>query len=70
MLFKCCGFYCAMLACIGIYFFWVLAFWQSQGARYLIWDMERINDVNSSEAKNYEKSFIIVVFVSAPSLSL
>jgi hypothetical protein len=47
MALKCCGFYCATLACVGVYFFSVLAFWQSLGARYLIWDMEKLNDVDS-----------------------
>ena len=46
-LFRCCGYYCALMACIGIYFFLVLGYWQSQKALYLIWDMEMINDPDS-----------------------
>jgi hypothetical protein len=64
MFYQCCGFYCAFLAAIGVYFFAVLAYWQSQGSRFLAWNMEKINDVDGPEAQNFQKSFFIVIAVS------
>ncbi len=67
MLYKCCGLYCSFLACVGVYFFSVLAFWQSQGARYLVWDMERLNELYGEDSNNFKVSFIICIFVSQSS---
>lgn len=37
---KCCGFYCAMLACVGVYFYLVMAFFQSQNNQFLVQELE------------------------------
>jgi hypothetical protein len=50
-LFKCCGFYCAMLACIGVYFYLVMAYFQSVGNNFLIMELEEFQD---AAASNYE----------------
>lgn len=41
---KCCGLYCAMLACVGVYFYLVMAFFQSQDNLFLVEDLEDFQD--------------------------
>jgi hypothetical protein len=65
-LFKCCGFYCAMLAGIGVYFYLVMAYFQSINNNFLIMELEEFQDAT---AENYDKStwvnaFLITAFVS------
>jgi len=61
---KCCGFFCAMLACVGVYFWFVLAFWQSQKSLYNIYIMEKLNSTSEEAVKNFETAFWIVSAVS------
>ena len=53
------------MGCIGVYFWLVLCYWQSQKSPYMIYEMEYITDPNSEEVNNYTKAFGITAVVSA-----
>ena len=66
MLFKCCGIYCSLLACIGIYFFTVMSIFQGMNNRYMVWMLEKINDkdMDNTANHNFLISFIVVIFLN------
>lgn len=66
---KCCGFFCAMLACVGVYFWFVMAFWQSQKSLYNIYIMEKLNSTTEPAVDRFETAFWIVSAVSVIALS-
>jgi hypothetical protein len=53
-----------MLACVGVYFWMVLAFWQSQKSLYNIYIMEKLNSTDEEAVKNFEIAFWITAVVS------
>ena len=65
---KCCGMYCAMLACIGVYFYLVMAYFQSVNNHFLLEDLERYQDQYdpSYDQSTWVNSFLITALVSDP----
>ena len=63
-----CGYFCSLLACIGVYF-WIVLFWmQSNNAPYLVYEMQHIEGMSTDEEKSkiatMKWSFLIVSIVS------
>lgn len=65
---KCCGFYCAMLACVGIYFYIVMAVFQSMNNTFVVEELEDFQDPPNAELvggkKNFTTAFLVTAFVS------
>jgi hypothetical protein len=66
---KCCGFYCAMLACVGIYFYLVMALFQSMNNTFVVEELEDFQDPVTAEAlggkKNFTTAFLVTALVSS-----
>lgn len=67
--YLCCGYFCALMGCIGVYFFLVLSYWQANRKRssYLIFEMEWLADPegeNAQEVQNFYVAFLITALVS------
>ena len=45
---KCCGYYCAGLACVGIYFFTMMAIFQTMQNPFMVEDLEGMYDPQSA----------------------
>ena len=67
-LYLCCGWFCSMLGCIGIYFWLVMFIMQAGGSPYLIYSMEKIEGMSTPEEKEridtFKWSFLITAIVS------
>lgn len=65
-LYLCCGYFCSMLACIGVYFWLVLFYMQSQNAPYLIYEMQHIHSMSegTQEINTFKWSFLITAVVN------
>ena len=64
-MYLCCGYFCSLMGCIGIYFWLVMFIMQSGGSPYLIYELEGIEDMNNTtEINNFKWSFLIVAIVS------
>lgn len=48
-LYLCCGYYCSMLACIGVYFWLMLFFMESTHSPYLIYEMQMLDSMDQTE---------------------
>lgn len=65
--YLCCGYFCALMGCVGVYFFLVLSYWQAKRSTYLIYEMEWLTDptgANSQEVNNFTTAFLITALVS------
>ena len=63
--YLCCGWFCAMLGCIGIYFWLVMFFFQATHAPYLIYEMQGLRSMDDTTAiDTYKWSFLITSVVS------
>ena len=64
--YLCCGCFCSMLACIGVYFWLVLFYMESQNAPYLVHEMQHLESItaNKSEIDTFKWSFLITAIVS------
>jgi hypothetical protein len=70
---KCCGFYCAMLACVGVYFYLVMAFFQSQANQFLIQELEHFpGSANAGSPQNpyYDQSTWVNSFLITAGVSI
>lgn len=71
--YLCCGYFCALMGCIGVYFFLVLSYWQAKRSPYLIFEMEWLADPegeNAQEVQNYYVAFLVTALVSKSTLRL
>jgi hypothetical protein len=66
--YKCCGFFCAMLACIGVYFFAMISFFQWSENVYLIEQLEDYKDVGSVTDNKFQNAFLVTMVVSTATL--
>ena len=48
--YKCCGYYCAGLACVGVYFFAVLSIFQTMENPFMTVELEGFYDVDHAFA--------------------
>ena len=65
--YLCCGYFCALMGCIGVYFFLVLSYWQAKRSTYLIYEMEWLSDPtgeNAQEVDNFYTAFLVTALVS------
>jgi len=63
--YLCCGYFCSMLGCIGVYFWLVLFYMESTNAPYLIHEMQKIESLDDTEAiDTFKWSFLITAVVS------
>ena len=62
--YKCCGFFCAGMSCIGVYFFTVMSYFQSQSNAFMMEELEGYR-VPSDDGSKFTKAFIICIVVSA-----
>ena len=46
-IYRCCGYWCSMLACVGVYFWLVLFFMQATNSPYVIYEMEHIDSMTN-----------------------
>ena len=70
---KCCGFYCAMLACVGVYFYLVMAFFQSQNNQFLVQELEHFpGSANAGTSTNpyYKQSTWVTSFLITAAVSI
>ena len=65
-LYLCCGYFCSLMACIGVYFWLVLFYMESKNSPYLIYEMQKMDSIaDNTEAINvYRWSFLITAIVS------
>jgi len=64
-LYLCCGYYCSLLACIGVYFWLVLFFMESTNSPYLIYYMQRIPSMDDTDQIDTMRwSFFLTAIVS------
>ena len=68
-LYLCCGYFCSLMACIGVYFWLVLFFMESTHNPYLIYELQEIpsmtKDIDS--INTFKWSFLITTIVSCVS---
>jgi hypothetical protein len=73
-LYLCCGYFCSLMGCIGIYFWLVLFFFEATNAPYLVYEMQHIDDMNSDLGKQqiatFKWSFLITAGVNTKSNSV
>lgn len=67
-LYKCCGLYCAMLACVGVYFYLVMAYFQSSGNVFVI-EMLEDNIDGSPSNTAYDESLWVNSFLITAAVS-
>jgi hypothetical protein len=67
--YLCCGYFCSMLACIGIYFWVVLFYMQAKKGPYLIYELEGLKMDETDKINTYKWAFLITALVS-PSIHL
>lgn len=65
-LYLCCGYFCSLLACIGVYFWLVLFYMESKNSPYLIYEMQKMDSIsdNTDAINVYRWSFLITAIVS------
>jgi hypothetical protein len=44
-LYLCCGYFCALMGCIGVYFWLVLFFMEATHSPYLIYEMQKMDSM-------------------------
>ena len=69
-LYLCCGYYCSMLACVGVYFLLVLFFMEATNSPYLIYEMQMMHHSttfgdNPDRIATFKWSFLLTSIVSA-----
>lgn len=64
-LYLCCGYFCSMLACVGVYFWLVLFYMQSNNSPYLIYEMQKQETMDDTHINDtFKWSFLITAGVS------
>ena len=65
-LYLCCGYYCSMLACIGVYFWLVLFFMEATHSPYLIYELQKLPSIdnNLDQVNTFKWSFLLTAIVS------
>ena len=62
---KCCGFYCAMLACVGVYFYIMMAVFQTMNNTFVVEELEDFQDPGTAEVLEGKKNFTIAYLATA-----
>ena len=64
--YLCCGYFCSMLACVGVYFWLVLFFMESTHSPYLIYEMQHLDNMSkdTDEINTFRWSFLLTAIVS------
>lgn len=65
-LYLCCGYFCALMGCIGVYFWLVLFFMEATHSPYLIYEMQKMDSMegqNLDDINVFKWSFLITSFV-------
>lgn len=73
-LYLCCGYFCSLMACIGVYFWLVLFFMESNHSPYLIYELQELPSMTNTRSENsldrinvFRWSFLITAIVSCVS---
>lgn len=65
-LYLCCGYFCSLMACIGVYFWLMLFFMEATNSPYLIYEMQHLESIQNQtlEIDTFKWSFLITALVS------
>lgn len=61
--YRCCGYFCSLMACIGVYFYIVMLVFQYMGNPFVMTMLEGLQQP-SSDDKNFKIAFFSAVIVS------
>ena len=68
-LYLCCGYFCSMLACVGVYFWLVLFFMEATNSPYVIYEMQHIDSMTKptdiTKIDTFKWSFLLTALVSS-----
>lgn len=63
-LYLCCGYFCSLMACIGVYFWMVLFYMQANNSPYLIYEMQKQETMDDTEVNDtFKWSFLLTSIV-------
>ena len=69
-LYLCCGYFCSLMACIGVYFWLVLFYMQADNSPYIIYEMTKQETMDNTQVNDtFKWSFLLTSIVRYSTLS-